>query len=237
MCEDMCKMIDKVKNFKQFVNENYSPSNEILLYAIGKNDNIYAFNIPNNREELDKIIYNDEGKPNGKGYAPQRNGKQNIKFDSLEQIQKWYDDKNNKRTKKETENKLYQDLSNIAINLRKIPNIDYKHINRGSCFKFAKEVSKLGYKNFSFVFSDEEQEVIHVYIKLNDKLYFDAEGFHSKSDIKKDYKLNRGNELFDGNISELNNYCDIDTYGSLTTIPLNDKEWKIITSIIKKEKK
>ena len=42
-------------------------------------------------------------------------------------------------------------------------------------------------KTFSYIFSNEEQEVVHVYIKLNNNLYFDANGFHSKKEIKDEY--------------------------------------------------
>lgn len=43
--------------------------------------------------------------------------------------------------------------------------------------------------------------------------------------------------MYDDDISELNNYCDIDTYGALSTIPISDETWKKIVQIIKNNKK
>ena len=137
---------------------------------------------------------------------------------------------------KETQNSKYPDLSSIALNLRKIDGLDYTIINRGSCFKFTKEISKLGYNIFTFIFSNEEQEVVHVYIKLNDNLYFDATGFHTKKEIKEEYINVEDNYMYDSDISELNHYCSLDTYSALSTIPIDNHLWEKIVRVINNSK-
>jgi hypothetical protein len=233
MSKEIRQMIDKVKNFKQFVNENYSKTNEMLLYVFDKNNNVMAFNIPSdNREELNNWLYDENGKNRG-GYGVQLDDDKNyLKFNSIQDVQKWVDNRNENHILKATKNDAYPDLSNIALQLRKLKDIHFTDINRGSCFKFAKKVSKLGYKNFTFIFSDEEQVVIHVYIKLSNNLYWDANGFHNKKEIISDYEIGKGNDMFDGDINELNHHCDIDTYQSLTTIPIDNNTWNKITKII-----
>jgi hypothetical protein len=225
--------IGKVKNFKQFVNENYSKSNEMLLYVFDKNNNVIAFNLPSNdKDGLNKFLYDENGKNRG-GYGAQLDDDKNyLKFNSIQDVQKWFDDNNEKHLLKATKNDSYPDLSNISLRLRKLKDINYTDINRGSCFKFAKEVSKLGYKHFTFIFSDEEQEVIHVYVKLSNNLYWDANGFHNKKEIISEYEIGKGNDMFDGDINELNHHCSIDTYQALTTIPIDNVTWDKIIQII-----
>ena len=227
----------KIKKFTDFILENFENSDKPLLFVFDHNNKILAFNIPDdNKELLNKYLYDEHGKNVG-GYGLQYlDDKQYIKFDSLEDIQKWNDEREIKYLNKKTQNKQYQDLSYIAYELRKLKSVNYQHINRGSCFKFAKIISKLGYDNFTFIFSNEEHEVVHVYIKLNNNLYFDAYGFHNKSDIKSEYEIGDENIMYDADIKELDHYCSIDTYSSLTTIPLSNEEWNVIKNIINKAK-
>lgn len=220
---------------REFLNENVQ--NDVLLYVFDKNKKIIAYNIPNNDiKELNKHLYDENGKNRG-GYGAQVDNGIYYKFDSLKSAQEWYNQKENRFLIKQTQNDKYKDLSDIALNIRSLKNINFKDINRGSCFKFAKEVSKLGYRKFTFIFSEDDQEVIHVYIKLNNNLYWDVMGFHSKNDVIEDYQIGEDYIMFDSDLSELERYCNIDTYQSLTTIPINNDEWNKIINIIKSSKK
>ena len=233
MSKEIRKLIDKVRNYTQIINENYTKSNEMFLYVFDKNQNVIAFNIPSNdKDELNKFLYDEKG--NRGGYGVQLDDDKNyLKFNSIQDVQKWFDDKNENHIIKATKNNAYPNLSKIALQLRKLKDINFENINRGSCFKFAKEISKLGYKKFTFVFSEEDQEVIHVYIKLAENLYWDAIGFHKKGEIKLRYDIGNENIMYDGGMSELDHYCEIDTYGALSTIPISDEKWKKIVQIIK----
>jgi len=204
-------------------------SEEELFYIFDPKDNkIIGFNITS-EDELNNLIYDENGNNLGYGW-----GLQLKRFDSLDDIQQWNQEKTGDINTKQTQNSKYPDLSYIASNLRKIDGLDYYTINRGSCFKFAKEISELGYNTFTFIFSNEEQEVIHVYIKLNNNLYFDATGFHSKKEIKDEYISGEDNDMYDSDISELDHYCSLDTYNTLTTIPISNQLWKKVVSVIKK---
>jgi len=238
MSEDIRKMIDKVKNFKQFVNENNSSNERFVFVYDPKTDEVKGFNLTYPSDEFNNILYDKNGRGQGYGWGAQINDKKDpIKFNSMEEAQKWHNDREMKNLVKKTQNNSYPDLSSIALQLRKLKEINYQTINRGSCFKFAKEISKLGYRNFRFIFSEEDQEVIHVYVKLSDVLYWDATGFHKNSEIKSDYNIGNENVMYDGDVEELDNYCEIDTYDSLTTIPISDDIWKKIVQIIKFNKK
>jgi hypothetical protein len=222
---------------REFLNENHLISENPLLFVFDNKNNIIAYNIPNDDvKQLNKYLYDEYGKNRG-GHGTQVEDGIYYKFDSLKSAQEWYNQKRNKNLIKKTQNKKYEDLSNIALNIRKLKSINFQDINRGSCFKFAKEVSKLGYKRFTFIFSEEDQEIIHVYIKLNNNLYWDAIGFHSKNDVIEEYEIGDNYVMFDSDLSELDRYCNIDTYQSLTTIPINDTEWSEILTIINSTKK
>jgi len=228
---------DEIKDFikglmsKRKKEKLVKESEEKLLYVFDpKNNKIIGFNITS-MDELNKLIYDENGNNLGYGW-----GLQLKRFDSLDDIQQWNQEKTGNRNIKETQNSKYPNLSYIASNLRKIKGLDYSIINRGSCFKFAKEISDLGYNTFTFIFSNEEQEVVHVYIKLNNNLYFDANGFHSKKEIKDEYINEEDNDMYDSDTSELNHYCALDTYSSLTTIPISNQLWKKVVSIINKSK-
>jgi len=219
---------------REYLNENIQ--NDIFLYVFDNDGKIIAYNIPNNdTEELNKYLYDENGKNRG-GYGVQVLDGKYYKFDSLNSAQQWYNQKKNKFITKKTQNEKYKDLSYIALNIRNLKTINFQDINRGSCFKFAKEVSKLGYNKFTYIFSEEDQEVIHVYIKLNDNLYWDVMGFHSKNDVIEDYEIGNEYIMYDSDLSELETYCNIDTYQSLTTIPINNTEWSEILDIIKSSK-
>jgi hypothetical protein len=216
-----------IQRIKQMMGIN--ESEEELFYVFDpKNNKIIGFNITS-EDELNNLIYDDNGHNLGYGW-----GLQLKRFDSLDDIQQWNQEKTGDRNIKETQNSKYPDLSYIASNLRKIKGLDYSIINRGSCFKFAKEISELGYNTFTFIFSNEEQEVVHIYIKLNNNLYFDANGFHSKKEIKEEYISGEDNDMYDSDTSELNHYCSLDTYSSLTTIPISNQLWKKVVSVINK---
>lgn len=237
MSKEIRQMIDKVKNFEKFVNENVTKKTP-LIYVVNKNGEIKGFNLVLHSDKFNSVLYDKDGKSQNYGYGAQINNKKEpIEFDSINQAQRWYNDREEKLLKKETENISYTDLSNIAQQLRKLEDINYQIINRGSCFKFAKEISKLGYGDYTFIFSEEEQEVIHVYVKLNENLYWDATGFHTKSNIKQKYYIGKDNVMYDGDINELNHYCNIDTYDALTTIPISNEVWKKIIKIINLNKK
>ena len=239
MNEVTCKKQNIIKRaLREFRDEVNALSNKPYLFVFDTNKNVLAFNLPSdNDEELNNWLYDENGNNRG-GYGVQiDNSKNYIKFNTIEDAQKWYDERNEKHLLKATKNDVYPNLSNISRQIRKLKNVNYQDINRGSCFKFAKEISKLGYKKFTFIFSEEEQEVIHVYIKLTENLYWDALGFHKKTEIKSDYEIGKNNSMYDATINELNHYCNIDTYQSLTTIPISDPEWKEIIQIIKLNKK
>jgi hypothetical protein len=226
----------KIKTFESFKTKNIQTENLLFVFN-PNNDKVIDFNI-SSEDELNKVLYDETGNNRGFGWGLQINDdKELIKFDSLDDAQQWYQKRIGDRTTKETQNSKYPDLSSIALNLRKIDGLDYSVINRGSCFKFTKEISKLGYDKFTFIFSNEEQEVIHVYIKLSSNLYFDAAGFHTKKEIKKEYINGEDNYMYDTDLNELDHYCNIDTYQSLTTIPISNKEWKEVTKIIRSVKK
>ena len=231
--QDIRESINKIKNLKQLVNESIKKSNEMLLFVFDKNHKVLAINIPdNNKNELNKHLYDENGNNIG-GYGVQvSKDKEYLRFDTIEDAQKWDDERTESHLNKATQNKKYLDLSNIALELRKNKDIDFQVINQGSCFKFAKEVSKLGYNQFTFIFSDEEQEVIHVYIKLSGNLYWDANGFHSKIEIKNEYDLDENTYMYDGDINELDHYCSIDTSSALSTIPISAETWDKIIQII-----
>lgn len=217
--------INRIKQMMGVINE----SEQELFYVFNpKNNKVIGFNITS-EDELDNLLYDDNGHNLGYGWGLQVN-----RFDSLEDAQRWNQEKMGDINTNQTQNSKYPDLSYIASNLRKIDGLDYDIINRGSCFKFAKEISELGYNTFTFIFSNEEQEVIHVYIKLNNVLYFDATGFHSKKEIKQDYITGEDNDMYDSDISELDHYCNLDTYNSLTTIPISNQLWKKVVSVINK---
>jgi hypothetical protein len=206
-------------------------SEQELFYVFDPKDyNVIGFNITS-KDELNNLLYDDNGYNLGYGWGLQVN-----RFDSLEDAQRWNQEKMGDINTKQTQNSKYPDLSYIASNLRKIDGLDYDTINRGSCFKFAKEISDLGYNTFTFIFSNEEQEVVHVYIKLNNNLYFDATGFHSKKEIKEEYISGEDNDMYDSDISELDHYCNLDTYSSLTTIPISNQLWKKVVSVINKSR-
>ena len=212
-------------------------STEGLFFVFDpSNGKIISFNVTS-KDEVNKLIYDENGDNRGYGYGYQLNdNKELIKFDSLNEVQQWYQKKIMALITKETQNSKYPDLSSIALNLRKIDGLDYTIINRGSCFKFTKEISKLGYNIFTFIFSNEEQEVVHVYIKLNDNLYFDATGFHTKKEIKEEYINVEDNYMYDSDISELNHYCSLDTYSALSTIPIDNHLWENIVRVINNSK-
>lgn len=217
--------INRIKQMMGVINE----SEQELFYVFDPKDNkVIGFNITS-KDELNNLLYDDNGYNLGYGWGLQVN-----RFDSLDDAQRWNQEKMGNRNTKETQNSKYPDLSYIASNLRKIDGLDYEIINRGSCFKFAKEISELGYNTLTFIFSNEEQEAIHVYIKLNNSLYFDATGFHSKKEIKQDYITGEDNDMYDSDISELDHYCNIDTYSALTTIPISNQLWKKVVSVINK---
>lgn len=214
-------------------------SEEMYLYVSDKDDKIIAYNILNqDRETLNSYLYDKNGKSMG-GYGVQYDENKNfIKFDSQQDAQNWLNSRNENYLNKMTYRKQYPKLSYIAKELRLNKSVDYQIINRGHCFKFAFEIYKhLGYSNFTFIHSDEEQETVHVYLKLNDNLYFDAYGFHSKSDVESDYELDgENNFMYDSGYKELEHYKEIDTDQSLTTIPLSKQDWDIIVGIINKSK-
>ena len=202
-----------------------------------KTNKVIGFNLVYGSKEFNNIRYDKSGRSRDYGFGPQKDSFDNpIKFDSLEDAQKWYSDKTEKQLQKQTQNQKYSDLSYIAYNIRKIDDLDYQVINRGSCFKFAKEISKLGYDKFTFIFSEEDQEVIHVYVKLTNNLYFDANGFHTKKEIKNQYYVGEDTEMYDSDIDELGNFSDLDTYECLTTISIPDNVWKKVTQVINKSK-
>lgn len=233
---------EQKKNLKHFIKTtireylNEQELNDVFLFVFDKNKNIIAYNIPiNDKKKLNKHLYDEYGNNRG-GHGVQVIDGKYYKFDSLKSAQDWYSQKVNKSIIKQTKNKKYKDLSYIALNIRNLKNINFQDINRGSCFKFAKEIAKLGYNKFTFIFSEEDQEVIHVYIKLNNNLYWDAIGFHTKNGVIEDYEVGDNYNMFDSDLSELERYCNIDTYQSLTTIPIDNKEWNEILTIIKSSK-
>jgi hypothetical protein len=223
----------------EFTDNKNKLNNEILTFVFNpKTNEVIGCNLPLHSDEFNKTLYDKNGKSQEYGWGGQMNdNNESIKFNSIDDAQKWHSDRTMKHLLKQTKNDSYPDLSNIALQLRNLKEINYQIINKGSCFKFAKEISKLGYNNFTFIFSAEEQEVIHVYIKLSNNLFWDATGFHKKSEIKSDYYIGNENAMYDGNVEELDNYCEINTYNSLTTIPISDDIWKKIVRIIKFNKK
>jgi hypothetical protein len=224
---------NRIKQMMGILNES---TDKLLFVFDPVTDKVIGFNLTYG-DELNNVVYDETGNSRGYGWGLQINDdKELIKFDSLDDAQQWYQIKMDNKIVKETQNSKYPDLSFIALNLRKIDGLEYSIINRGSCFKFAKEISKLGYNTFTFIFSDEDQEVIHVYIKLNNNLYFDATGFHTKKDIKQEYINGEENEMFDSDISELNRYCSLDTYSSLTTIPISNNIWDKVIGVINNSK-
>lgn len=61
MSEDIRKMIDKVKNFKQFVNEEYTEPLNRYLVSWGDNKAKYTWTvIANNENEAKQFVINDE---------------------------------------------------------------------------------------------------------------------------------------------------------------------------------
>jgi hypothetical protein len=223
--------INRVKEMMGVLTEN----SEYLTYVFNpKTEEVLGYNLVSHSDKFDEVLYDEKGDNRGYGWGAQKDDKNNsLIFNSKEEAQSFFNEKNEKNLIKSTENKNYPDLSLIASQLRKNKNIDYQNINRGSCFKFAKEISKLGYNNFTFIFSEEEQEVIHIYIKLKNNLYWDANGFHKNNDIIRDYEIGEDNIMYDADMSELNHYCNIDTYESLTTIPISNEDWETIVRIIK----
>ena len=236
-------LVDYIKskidmNLQESIRRILKEETEMLLYIFDpKTNKVIGFNLVYGSEEYNNIRYDENGRGKGYGFGPQKDNFNNtIKFDSLEDAQKWYSDRTEKDLQKQTQNQEYSDLSYIAYNIRKIDDLDYQVINRGSCFKFAKEISKLGYDKFTFIFSEEDQEVIHVYVKLTNNLYFDANGFHTKKEIKNQYYVGEDTEMYDSGIDELGNFSDLDTYECLTTIPIPDNVWKKVIQVIKKSK-
>ena len=221
--------IFRVKQMMGIIRE----SDERLSFVFDPNtDKVIGFNITS-EDELNGFIYDDDGNNRGYGWGLQLNDSDEIiRFDSLEDAQLWYRKKKGNKITKETQNSKYPKLSSISYNIRNIEGLDYDVINRGSCFKFAKEISKLGYDKFTFIFSNDDQEVIHVYIKLNNNLYFDAIGFHTKKEIKQEYLDGEDNDMYDSDISELNHYCNLDTYSGLTTIPISNQVWSKVIELI-----
>ena len=229
------EQVYRIQSMMGVINEEQN--NPLIFVYNPKTNDIVGFNLRLHSDEFNNVLYDENGRGQGYGWGPQIDDKnQPITFNTKEEIQNWFDSRNEKHLIKSTQNKNYPDLSSIALQLRKLKDVNYQTINRGSCFKFAKEVSKLGYNGFTFIFSEEDQDVVHVYIKLNDNLYWDALGFHKKSDVKRDYEIGEDYIMFDSDISQLNNYCDIDTYSSLTTIPISNDDWKKIVRIIKSAK-
>ncbi len=232
-------MIKSFKEFLIFEGKKQKPRKiDALMYVYNpKNDKLMGFNLILHSDEFNNILYDVNGKGQGYGWGPQIDDNGNgLVFDKIEDAQNWHTRREEKTIMKGTQNKKYPVLSKIALQLRKMEDFNFRIINRGSCFRFAKEISKLGYNDFTFIFSEEEQEIIHVYVKLTNNLYWDALGFHTKKDIKIDYDIGKDNLMFDAGIDELNNYCDIDTYQSLTTIPISDNIWKRILNIIRNSK-
>jgi hypothetical protein len=225
--ENICR----IKEMMGVLTEN----SEYLTYVFNpKTEEVLGYNLVSHSDKFDEVLYDEKGDNRGYGWGAQKDDENNsLIFNSKEEAQSFFNEKNEKNLIKSTENKNYPDLSLIASQLRKNKNIDYQNINRGSCFKFAKEISKLGYNNFTFIFSEEEQEVIHIYIKLKNNLYWDANGFHKNNDIIRDYEIGEDNIMYDADMSELNHYCNIDTYESLTTIPISNEDWETIVRIIK----
>jgi hypothetical protein len=230
-------LYEDILRIKEVMGVIKESTEELFFVFDPSNGKIISFNVTS-KDELNKVIYDENGYNRGYGYGLQLNDNRDefIKFDSLNEVQQWYQKKIMVQITKETQNSKYPDLSSIALNLRKIDGLDYTIINRGSCFKFTKEISKLGYNIFTFIFSNEEQEVIHVYIKLNDNLYFDATGFHTKKEIKEEYINVEGNYMYDSDISELNYYSRLDTYNALSTIPINNHLWEKIVRVINNSK-
>lgn len=204
------------------------------LYFISNDDTILSFNIT--KEDLNRNLYNDKGNPIGSYGLQYDDNKNYLEFNSIVDAQKWYDNRIKSFINKKVINNKYPDLSKIGLLLRNEKRVSFQDINRGSCFKFAKEISKIGYNKFTFIFSEEEQEVIHVYVKLSSNLYWDVIGFHKKSEVKSDYEIGEDNEMYDSDIDELNHLSNIDTYQGLTTIEISNKDWNIITKIIKSVK-
>jgi len=225
-------------NLQESIRRILREETEMLDFIFdSKTNKVIGFNLVYGSEEFNNILYDENDRNRGYGFGSQKDNFNNpIKFDSLEDAQKWYSDRAEKHLQKQTQNQEYSDLSYIAYNIRKIDDLDYQVINRGSCFKFAKEISKLGYNKFTFIFSEEEQEVIHVYVKLTNNLYFDANGFHTKKEIKNQYYVGEDTEMYDSGIDELGNFSDLDTYECLTTIPIPNNVWKKVIQVIKKSK-
>jgi hypothetical protein len=225
-------------NLQESIRRIISEYTEELVFIFDpKTNKVIGFNLVYGSKEFNNIRYDKSGRSGGYEFGSQKDSFNNpIKFDSLEDAQKWYSDKTEKQLQKQTQNQKYSDLSYIAYNIRKIDDLDYQVINRGSCFKFAKEISKLGYDKFTFIFSEEDQEVIHVYVKLTNNLYFDANGFHTNKEIKNQYYVGEDTEMYDSDIDELGNFSDLDTYECLTTIPIPDNVWKKVTQVINKSK-
>ena len=225
------EQINRIQTMMGIITEN----SEYLTYVFNpKTDEVLGFNLVSHSDEFNEVLYDKEGNSQGYGWGAQIDDKNEpLIFNSKEEVQSWFSGRNEKVLIKSTQNKNYPDLSSIALQLRKDKNINFQNINRGSCFKFAKEISELGYNNFTFIFSEEEQEVIHVYIKLKNNLYWDVNGFHKNNDIIRDYEIGEDNIMYDADISELNHYCNINTYESLTTIPISNEDWKKIVRIIK----
>jgi len=225
-------------NIKESIRRIIKEETEMLFFIFNpKTNKVIGFNLTYNSEEFNNIRYDENGRSRDYGFGPQKDDfGDTIKFDSLEDVQKWYSDKTEKHLQKQTQNQKYPDLSYIANSIRKIDGLDYQVINRGSCFKFAKEISKLGYNKFTFIFSEEEQEVIHVYVKLTNNLYFDANGFHTKKEIKNEYYVGEDTEMYESSIDELDNFSDLNTYECLTTIPISNDVWKKVIQIIKQSR-
>lgn len=232
------KLQEDIQRIKEVMGLLVEKQNEPLIFVYNpKTNDIVGYNLVYDTNEFNETVYDENGDSRGYGWGTQVDDqKKTLVFDSKEDAQNWSDSRNEKHLVKTTQNKNYPNLSSIALQLRKLKDVDYQIINRGSCFKFAKEIGELGYNDFTFIFSEDDQAVIHVYIKLNGNLYWDALGFHKKSDVVRVYEIGEDYYMYDGDISELNNYCNIDTYSSLTTIPISNDEWEKIIRIIKSVK-
>lgn len=226
----------KLAKFENFVNEAFKGDIKNNLYVVDKNGKIIAFNLT--YEETQKVpgfYYDETGSPiEGRSWGAQVIDNTKVNFKNLEEIQVWYDERDNKYLMKKTFRKEYSELSKIAKELYASKIVDHSIINRGSCFKFAKMISDaLGYNNFTYVFSDEEQAEIHVYIKLSKNLYFDANGFSTLKEVNEDYINDEDCYLSDSNDKEeLNSLADIDTSQALSTIELSNVEIKEVKRII-----
>lgn len=148
MSKEIREQIDRVKNWKQFLNESNTHTEKLVFVYDPNSDQIKGYNLKLHSDEFNKVLYDENGRGQGFGWGPQINDtNEPIKFPSIESAQKWHSDREEKHLIKQTQNNSYPDLSNIALQLRKFKDIDFQIINRGSCFKRPRCYSCL-YKTF-----------------------------------------------------------------------------------------